>query len=454
MTTGDSWAEHKAEHLALSAAAADRYDDVYEKANFATGSYMRYEMETISRLTRLAPSQSLALDLGCGTGRDSFLLARDFSQVYAYDFSPEMIRVANANKIRQRAGNVLFDVLDVERDPLPIVSDSVAFINSAFGMGSFVGNLEQLFREVRRALQPGGVALFSFYNATALVNQLQLEWRPALAARVVPGVDVLEVDFEGRLFRIAAKAYQPGDVKRKVEGNFKLLEMTTFPTLSALFPQSLFENESARELCTSVDKLLAANLETAAGPYIVVACQKGGKPPTEKRVVGYERVLQLLAFHGIPQDIREHGPVRTMADVKEVLDVPPSQMVKSILIAAVQKEETDPEDLSAELFLIAIPADRSINMGKVASVLGRPRKRLRFANQREVEALTGFRVGSIPPFGLPRNVPVILDHRLEQHEVVWCGTGKATESLRITKQHLKRLSAYTVADVSKPEDGQ
>jgi len=452
MVPTDRWEEGKRQHLALSAEAADRYDEIYEKANFATGSYMRFELENISKFVREAPTRLLAIDLGCGTGRDSFHLAKQFSQVYAYDLSPDMIRVANANKLKRHVGNVLFEVKDLEDGPLPIADDSAALINSAFGMGSFVRNLEQFFREVRRALQPGGVALFSFYSTAALVNQLQLEWRPALAARVVPGEDVLQVDFEDRSFRIAAKAYAPADLKRKIEGNFKLLEMTTFPTLSALFPQSLFQNPSACALCTSVDKLLATNLAIAAGPYIVVACQKGGKALKEKRVTGYERVLELLKFHAIPLDIREHAPVRTMADVEKVLEAPTCQMVKSILIAALTKDEPLPEDLSAELFLIAIPADRELSMGKVAAVLGRSRKRLRFANQREVEALTGFKVGSIPPFGLPSNVPVIVDSQLEAHPIVWCGTGKATESLRVTIQNLRKLSAYTSADVSKPSE--
>jgi len=105
------WSKRKQEHLALSAAAADKYDELYENANFATGSYMRYEMETIARFVTMAPSFSLAIDIGCGTGRDSFLLSSHFDQVYAYDFSPDMIRVAEKSKLQKRAGNVLFGII-------------------------------------------------------------------------------------------------------------------------------------------------------------------------------------------------------------------------------------------------------------------------------------------------------------------------------------------------------
>lgn len=447
----DKWQEHKDEHRRLSAAAAEHYDELYENANFATGSYMRYELETIKMFIPQAPSLHLAIDLGCGTGRDSFVLARNFDQVYAYDFSPEMIQVANRNKLSKRAGNILFEVCDVEDGPLPVANESVSFVNTAFGMGSFVRQPELLFREIRRILAPRGVAIFSFYNLDALVNKLELQWRPALAARVVPGEDILQVDFEGHSYRIAAKAYPPPLIKRKIEQHFKLLQITTYPILSALFPQSLFENEIARSLCSNVDQILAGNPDIMAGPYIVAVCKKGGEPPKERPSMGYERVLQLLRFHEIPADLREHRPVRTMSDVKEVLKADPSQMVKSILLAYHREEPRSPEDLNAELFLIAIPADRKISLGKVATVLGRSRERFRLATQIEVEELTGFKVGSIPPFGFPKNVPVILDERLERQEVIWCGTGKSTESLRLTVNNLKKLSACSVYDVSKSE---
>lgn len=141
------WQEGKAEHLALSNAVAEAYDALYENANFATGSYMRYEIETIEGVIPQAPSRSLAIDLGCGTGRDSFVLARHFQQVYGYDFSPEMIRVAGTNKLSRGIGNVGFEVLDIEDSPLPLRTGSVCFVNTAFGMGSFVRNPESLFRE-------------------------------------------------------------------------------------------------------------------------------------------------------------------------------------------------------------------------------------------------------------------------------------------------------------------
>jgi prolyl-tRNA editing enzyme YbaK/EbsC (Cys-tRNA(Pro) deacylase)/ubiquinone/menaquinone biosynthesis C-methylase UbiE len=451
MQDNSSWEKGKQRHIQLSDAAADKYDELYEQANFATGSYMRFEISTISRLIDQAPAQTLAIDLGCGTGRDSFLLAKKFDQVYGFDFSKQMIRVANRNKLIQRAGNVLFEVLDVETEPLPVADESVALVNSGFGMGSFLRSPEKAFREIRRVLQPHGISVFSFYNSEALVNALELEWRPALAARVLHGKQQLRVDFGGKTFDISARAFSLNEVRKRLEGNFKVVELLTFPTLTALFPQSLFKNDRAKTLCTQVDELLSANMEIAAGPYIIAICSKGGRRHREPDAIGYARVLQLLRFHQVTSEIREHRPVRNMTDVCEVLEAPKSEMAKSVLVAADIAHPFTPDRLDAELFLVAIPADRKVDIGTLAKVLGKKRQQLRFATQVEVEELTGFQVGSIPPFGLPKSIPVILDSRLDALKKVWCGTGKATESIHLRVEDLKKLSAFSVADISRPE---
>jgi prolyl-tRNA editing enzyme YbaK/EbsC (Cys-tRNA(Pro) deacylase)/ubiquinone/menaquinone biosynthesis C-methylase UbiE len=453
-----NWEKHKNEHLKLSAAAADKYDEIYEELNFATGSYMKYELEVLNKYSNVLKINSTALDLGCGTGRDSFFLSKHFEQVYGYDFSPEMILNANKNKIRRNIGNVSFEVLDIEERELPWDKSTIPFINTAFGMGSFIEHIEQLFREIRRVLTPGGICVLSFYNSDALVNQLNLEWKPALAARVVENEDCLEVEFENNKFRIAAKAYSPTEIKKKITQSFgeqNLLQITTFPTLSALFPQSLFNNEKARELCTNVDKLLSTNLDIAAGPYIIAVCKKGGKTKTKNKLKGYANVLSLLSRHNINTStkIKEHKPVKTMADVREVLDVDVSSMIKSVLVTTVNDtNESDLSHLYQNLFLIGVPANRKVDFGRVSTILNVSRNDLKMANQIQVEEITGFQVGSIPPFGLPKNVPVLLDTSFLELNEIWCGTGKSTESLRLTLEELKALSNPTFNEVSKPTE--
>lgn len=443
-----SWEGGRKEHIQLSNAAATHYDELYADSNFATGSYMNYEVQIIEKWAACAPDQHLAVDLGCGTGRDSFVLAKRFDQVYAYDFSEKMIAVATQNKINRDVGNVLFAVRDVERELLDLQPGTASFVNSSFGMGSFVENVEIFFRQVKQILKPQGIAIFSFYNATALVNRLRLDWRPALTARSAPDRDALLVDFSGREYEIAARSYGLREIRLKLEGNFEILSLTTFPTLSALFPQELFEDSLARDLCTNVDNLLADNLALAAGPYIVAVVRRAGKKLRQREVRGYERVLSLLARHNVIPDFRHHAPVRNMEDVKAVIDAPLDEMIKSIIVSV--NDDPSRGDGHPRLYLFGVPADRKLDFGKVSSYLGKPRKHVRAATQTEVEDLTGFTIGSIPPFGMPRDVVVVIDSRLAGKRVVWCGTGIPTQSLRLSVDDLRKLSTFSVGDISKP----
>ncbi len=162
----ESWEAKKATHLRLSARAAPHYDAQYAAASFATGQYMRYEEQVLHDAIGQAPlPRRLAGEIGCGTGRESAVLARQFEQVVGLDFCPAMVDQAQRRKLLEHLGNVLFQVHDAESGQLPWTAASVSLVTSAFGMGSFVRDPEALLQEVRRVLMPGGIALFSFYNS-------------------------------------------------------------------------------------------------------------------------------------------------------------------------------------------------------------------------------------------------------------------------------------------------
>ena len=449
----ETWNKGKVTHLALAEAAAEKYDETYEAANFATGAYMQYELDTLKKAISLAPARTIALDLGCGTGRASFVLTQHFEQVFAFDFAPSMIREATAKKHSTQRGNVQFELRDVEETILPYPNESVAFVNTGFGMGSFVYDLPKLVRDIRRVLQPGGIAIFSFYNSAALAANLPLDWRPALAASIVPNSEQVLVNFGGKDFSIPARAYSLASVKKILGGMFAVHELTTFPTLSSLFPQTLFGDERVRTLCATVDHLLATDEKLAGGPYIVAVCKKSGPPLKEDTILGYEKVLEALRMHRVPLDVREHEPAHDTNQVAHLLGASLETIVKSILVAVdahpAPENEKQQTWRHANLYLVGIPASRNIHFGKLAQVLGQKREQVRLATQAEFEDRTGFTSGSIPPFGLTQDISVILDMRLLVQPSLWCETGKTTESLHLSLDQLKRLSMASFFDVSR-----
>jgi len=265
----EKWAELKETHKSLSAAAASSYDEIYENSNHATGIYMRYEEDLIHKSINHIPSKKIAAVLGSGTGRESFALAKHFDKVFGLDFAPEMTEQAQINQKKRNVTNTFFMTLDVEHDPLPFLDHSVDFINSAFGMGSFVLNPTYFFLEIKRVLKPGGRIIFSFYNSQAFINQLELGWAPAISSRLNHKEEALEVQFGGEVFMIPVVAYSVIEIKAELEKFFTINSITTFPSITSIFPQELFQNERMRKLCLEADLLLAENLELAGGPFIV-----------------------------------------------------------------------------------------------------------------------------------------------------------------------------------------
>jgi ubiquinone/menaquinone biosynthesis C-methylase UbiE len=268
-TCMEKWTELKQSHKSLSAAAASTYDEIYQNSNHATGIYMRYEEDMIHSVMKQLPQKAVSAVLGSGTGRESFALANYFDKVFGLDFSPEMTAKAQENQKKLNVKNTFFMTLDVEHDPLPFPNQSVDFINSSFGMGSFVLNPANLFLEIKRVLKPEGRVIFSFYNSQAFINQLDLGWKPAISSRLNHEEKALEVQFGGQTYFVPVVPYSVTEIKVELDRFFTIHSITTFPSISSIFPQELFENERVRKLCLEADLFLADNLELAGGPFIV-----------------------------------------------------------------------------------------------------------------------------------------------------------------------------------------
>ncbi|MDE1821124.1 MAG: ubiquinone/menaquinone biosynthesis methyltransferase [Euryarchaeota archaeon] len=100
------------------------------------------------------------LDLGCGPGDLTYLLADHYPQatVVAADFTPAMVRRAERLRaeVGARGARVRFGIADVLR--LPFAPRAFDMVTSAF----LIRNLPQLemgLAEMCRVLRPGGVAL-------------------------------------------------------------------------------------------------------------------------------------------------------------------------------------------------------------------------------------------------------------------------------------------------------
>lgn len=104
-------------------------------------------------LRQLPPAVGNALDLGCGTGAFSRLLARRADHVLGLDVAPNMIRAAREHE--DHRSNIEYHVVDIERWAFPDRSfDCVVAIASLHHL-----EMRQTLERMRRSLRPGGTLL-------------------------------------------------------------------------------------------------------------------------------------------------------------------------------------------------------------------------------------------------------------------------------------------------------
>jgi ubiquinone/menaquinone biosynthesis C-methylase UbiE len=133
--------------------------------------------EDLTQLARIvgARPETLALDLGCGGGHVSFLLAPLVQKVVAYDLSEAMVATVRSEAARRGLDNLDARQGSAERLPCPDAAfDIVASRYSTHHWHDIVAGL----REARRVLKPGGLAVFM--DAVTPVSALLDTWLQSL----------------------------------------------------------------------------------------------------------------------------------------------------------------------------------------------------------------------------------------------------------------------------------
>ncbi|MEW5985082.1 MAG: YbaK/EbsC family protein [Chloroflexota bacterium] len=140
-------------------------------------------------------------------------------------------------------------------------------------------------------------------------------------------------------------------------------------------------------------------------------------------------LAQFIIANGIAAEI-VHLSVETptVETAAQAVGVTPDQIGKSVLFLA----EGRP------LLVIANGLAR-VDQRRLAAYLGLGRKRVKLANAEEVLAITGYPVGTVPPFGHREKLLTLVDAAvLSQHEL-YCGGGAINALLKMTVAELRRV---------------
>lgn len=148
-----------------------------EGARPALAYFRRRKIETALALGSFPPGSTI-LEVGCGTGDYTLLLARMGFRMVGVDLSPTSIRVAKEKASILGLSDVAFIVSDAEA--LTGISDNAVGGVVSFSTLRYVPGLEQALRAVWRVLKPEGRAVLDFPNRfcpwfTLLKNRFGVE---------------------------------------------------------------------------------------------------------------------------------------------------------------------------------------------------------------------------------------------------------------------------------------
>jgi prolyl-tRNA editing enzyme YbaK/EbsC (Cys-tRNA(Pro) deacylase) len=154
-----------------------------------------------------------------------------------------------------------------------------------------------------------------------------------------------------------------------------------------------------------------------------------------------QRVVEVASRKGVALDIRlMPDSTRSAEEAAAAVDAELGQIVKPLVFVA-------PRPDGRLVPVVCLVSGRNkVDLGLLAAVTGE--FAIRGATAREARDLTGYSVGSIPPFGHGREVRILMDQDLCRYEWVWAAAGTGSAVFRVSPQTLRMLSNAVVAPVA------
>lgn len=132
------------------------------------------------------------------------------------------------------------------------------------------------------------------------------------------------------------------------------------------------------------------------------------------------------------------GHTPTVSDAARELGVATDQIIKSLVFMK-----------DGEPLLVVNNGLARVDRRKLASLLGVGRKKVKFATADEALAVTGFVVGSMPPFGHRQRLRTIVDPAVAALDTLYGGGGDIDAMMRLTSRELVRVTGAEVHPLSE-----
>jgi len=151
-----------------------------------------------------------------------------------------------------------------------------------------------------------------------------------------------------------------------------------------------------------------------------------------------DRILAFLREKNAEYDHTRHPTTYTARELAHVDHVPERNVAKSVVF------------LGDEVFAMAVvPADENVDLDQLRRALGLAR--LRLATEEEVAKLfPDCEIGAMPPFGALFGLPVYVDNRLAEQDMIEFNGGTHRDELKMTYGGFARLAEPIVRHFGEP----
>jgi prolyl-tRNA editing enzyme YbaK/EbsC (Cys-tRNA(Pro) deacylase) len=157
------------------------------------------------------------------------------------------------------------------------------------------------------------------------------------------------------------------------------------------------------------------------------------------RARGAEDLQQFIEAHHIAAVILPlNRHTTTVAEAAAALGVEPGRIVKSLVFLA-----------GEEPILVVTSGLARVERRKLAAALGMGRRQVKFASPEQALEVTGYVVGSMPPFGHRRRLRTLVDAAVGRLDVVYGGGGGVDAMMRVLPAELLRVTGAEVLDLSE-----
>ena len=131
--------------------------------------------------------------------------------------------------------------------------------------------------------------------------------------------------------------------------------------------------------------------------------------------------------------IEPKGEVKHVRQVVELLGIQPDQIIKSLLFIVNEKEPV----------LVIVDGSSKASLEKLSRIFGN----IRMAKPKEVEQITGYKVGGIPPVGIP--VRTVIDKKVVEKAFVIGGGGRVDRLSKLDPKKIVEFQKAEVLDISE-----